>query len=95
MAFLYQVMLESEAAGGDVPMEQGTSGQEDGPVGQPAVVSIAESGRAPSFSPFSVAPPVGESSSDSSDTESDQSRDKQVRMPPLISAFFILLHFPL
>ena len=72
-------MLESEAAGGDVPMEQGTSGQEDGPVGQPAVVSIAESGRAPSFSPFSVAPPVGESSSDSSDTESDQSRDKQVR----------------
>ncbi|EIE23009.1 hypothetical protein COCSUDRAFT_63396 [Coccomyxa subellipsoidea C-169] len=74
-----EVMLESEAAGGDVPMEQGTSGQEDGPVGQPAVVSIAESGRAPSFSPFSVAPPVGESSSDSSDTESDQSRDKQAR----------------
>lgn len=72
-----EVMTESEvAARGDVTMEQGASGQLGEASGQPAV-GIAESGRAPSFSPFSVAPPAGESTSDS-DTESDESRDKQV-----------------
>ena len=72
-----EVMTESEvAARGDVTMEQGASEQLGEASGQPAI-GIAESGRAPSFSPFSVAPPAGESTSDS-DTESDESRDKQV-----------------
>ncbi|BDA49954.1 hypothetical protein COCOBI_15-0820 [Coccomyxa sp. Obi] len=74
-----EVMTESEAAvGGDVAMEQGgPSGQPGQPIPRPSSGSLSDSGRASSFSPFSVAPPANESTSEESDTESDQSRDKK------------------
>ncbi|CAL8465519.1 g5055 [Coccomyxa elongata] len=74
-----EVMTESEAAaGGDVAMEQGgPSGQPGQPTPRPSSGSLSDSGRASSFSPFSVAPPANESTSEESDTESDQSRDKK------------------
>lgn len=75
-----EVMTDSEAAaGGDVAMEQGgPSGQPGEPTPRPSSGSLSDSGRASSFSPFSVAPPANESTSEESDTESDQSRDKRV-----------------
>lgn len=75
-----EVMTESEAAaGGDVAMEQGGPSEQPGqPTPRPSSGSLSDSGRASSFSPFSVAPPANESTSEESDTESDQSRDKKV-----------------
>lgn len=82
-----EVMTESEAAaGGDVAMEQeGPSGQ---PEARPSSGSLSDSGRASSFSPFSIAPPANESTSEESDTESDQSRDKKVGLAVSISALW-------